>query len=468
MRLTRRSVLLGGLSAAALPATLSMVPRPVFAEAAPVLRAAPGLARIGPEDAAKTAIWGYDGAVPGPAIRLKQGERVRRRFVNDLPQASTVHWHGIRIENAMDGVPGLTQPVVAPGADFLYDFVVPDAGSYWYHPHNRSWEQQARGLYGPLIVEEAVPQEVDRDEMLLIDDWRLTEAWQVDESFGALHDWAHGGRLGNWATVNGDGDLSVPARRHERFRLRLVNTSNARILTLALIGLDGWTVAVDGQPLEAPVPLAAESDRIVLGPAQRVDVIVDVTGAEGEEAFVAGTNGDQRFALATFPISGVARTVRSAAPGALPPNPLPPVDPRAVARSVTLTMEGGAMGGLRRATMNGRTYDLRELAQRGKVWAFNGAVDMPEAPLVDARLGETVEITMVNRTAWPHAMHLHGHHFKRVGPDGGLGPWRDTDLVAARETARILFHADNPGDWLLHCHMLEHAEAGMRTWLRVG
>ena len=157
--------------------------------------------------------------MPGPVIRVRQGERVRRRFVNELPQASTVHWHGIRIENAMDGVPELTQAAVPPGGSFLYDFVAPDAGTYWYHSHNLTWEQLARGLYGALIVEEADGgPEVDRDELLLIDDWRLTPEAQIDQRFGAMGDRSHGlsGRLGNWVTINGVSDWRREVRRHER------------------------------------------------------------------------------------------------------------------------------------------------------------------------------------------------------------------------------------------------------------
>ena len=141
------------------------VPRADAPEAV-ALHASPGSVRLAPSDYPETPIWGYDGRVPGPTIRVRQGERVVRRFVNGLPQPSTVHWHGIRIENAMDGAPELTQPLVPPGEEFLYDFVAPDAGTYWYHPHHRSFEQMARGLYGALVVEESAAPEVDREEEL--------------------------------------------------------------------------------------------------------------------------------------------------------------------------------------------------------------------------------------------------------------------------------------------------------------
>ena len=428
------------------------------------LHARPGTARLAPSDYPETPIWGYEGRVPGPTIRVPQGGRVLRRFVNGLPQPSTVHWHGIRIANAMDGAPELTQPVVEPGSEFLYDFEAPDAGTFWYHAHHRAWEQMARGLYGALVVEERDAPAVDRDEVLLLDDWRLTKDAGLDDRFGALHDRAHAGRIGNWVTVNGDGEWSGEAARHERMRLRLANVANARIFTLDLKGLEGWTVALDGQPL--PVPRTAGT--LVLAPGQRADLIVDVVAEEGGEAVLASRERDGSFVLVAFSVHAPARRpVRLPATGTLPPNPVSPLGDLARAKRETLRMEGGAMGGLREARLAGRKVGIRDLAAQGKVWAFNGVAEMPERPLFAAHFGETVLLEMVNDTAWPHAMHLHGHHFRAIAPDGSAGPLRDTVLVERDETARIAFVADNPGDWLLHCHMLEHSVAGMLTWFRV-
>lgn len=459
-QVTRRQahqILFGAVASAALPVSAR-------AEPAVRLHAREGVAQLAPSGYPATRIWGYDGAVPGPTLRVRQGERLVRTFRNDLPQASSVHWHGIRIANAMDGVVGLTQPAVEPGAEFLYDFALPDAGTYWYHPHNRTYEQMARGLYGALIVEEAsgAPQ-VDRDEVLLLDDWRLTDEALIDESFGNMHDLAHAGRIGNWVTVNGKGAWSQDVAQHARLRLRVVNTANARIFTLGVQGLEGWVVALDGMPLDAPQPL----DRVTLAPAQRADLIVDVIADEGEEALLVSFEGDGGFAVAAFPVNSAARAGRLAAPAPLPPNPMPALGDLQAARHVDLKMEGGAMGGLREAMLDGQKTDIRDMAARGKVWAFNGMAGMGEAPLLEARLGETVRITMTNDTAWPHGMHLHGHHFRQILDDGTLGPWRDTLLMNRSETAEIAFVADNPGDWLLHCHMLEHASGGMMTWLRV-
>ena len=461
MNVSRRRFLAG---AAMLGLAGATRPRTTVATGAPTLRAAPSTGRLAPPGYPRTPLWVYDASVPGPVLRAARGERLTRRFVNDLPQPSTIHWHGIRIANSMDGVSDLTQPPVLPGGDFLYDFVVPDAGTYWYHPHHRAWEQMARGLYGALIVEEAQPPQVDRDEVLLIDDWRLAEDARIHESFGAMMDWSHAGRVGNWVTVNGSGDYRLAARHYERWRARLVNTANARIFSLGLWGMEGWIVALDGQPLDVPVL----ADRINLAPAQRADLIVDVTGEAGTQAHLVSFERDRTRTIATLDVEGRERPARLPAPAALPANSVPALHDLANARRVALRMEGGAMGGMREAMVDGRTMGIRELVEVGLVWAFNGAAaEMPREPLLDVSRGETVRIEMINDTAWPHAMHLHGHHFRRVDVDGRPGPLRDTISIDRSETVEIAFVADNPGSWLLHCHMLEHAASGMRTWLAV-
>lgn len=460
-RLTRRKFHQTILGTAAVCA----VPSVATARIPEVLIAREGHARLAPPDYPETSIWGYEGGVPGPIIRARQGDRIARQFRNALPEASSVHWHGIRIDNAMDGVAYLTQDPVQPDQEFLYDFALPDAGTYWYHPHNRTYEQMARGLYGALIVDEAdgAP-DVDIDEVLLLDDWRLTDDAQIAEGFGNLHDWSHAGRIGNWITVNGDGAWTRDVARHSRMRLRLVNAANARIFTLEARGLEGWVIALDGMPLDAPQPL----ERLTLAPSQRVDLLVDVVAESGDEAFLVSFERDGGYAIAAFPVAATARGQRLARPAPLPPNPVEALGPLANAKRAELVMEGGAMGGMRGAMMGGEMTDMREMAAAGKVWAFNGMADMVDTPLIEAKRGETIRIAMRNDTAWPHAMHLHGHHFRQIRSDGTTGPLRDTLLMNRNEVAEIAFVADNPGDWLLHCHMLEHAAGGMMTWLRVG
>ena len=452
-----------------LPAVASLASLPLSGKAGsdnyPVLQAVAGKARLTPDDYPETKVWTYGGSVPGTALRVKQGERLQRLFENQLSEPSAVHWHGVRIDNNMDGVPGLTQKVVEPGSQFVYDFVAPDAGTYWYHSHHRSWEQMARGLYGSLIVEEANPPEVDRDEVLLIDDWRLGDDAQITDDFGQMMQWSHAGRTGNWLTVNGVGmdTAALEVEQHERLRLRLVNVANASVFYLQLKGVQGKVVALDGQPLEQPQSL----DDLELAPAQRMDLIVDITAGEEEKAGLVLFSRSQEIPLMAFHVSGQKRTKRMPEPDALPANPLTPLKSPEGTPVTELLMEGGAMGVMRSATYKGKEVGMRELMQQGMAWAFNGVAGLTDKPLLTVKRDETVRIKLINDTAWPHGIHLHGHHFREVLGKDKFGPWRDTLLLRRGDRREIAFVADNPGDWLFHCHMLEHQAAGMKTWLQV-
>ncbi len=444
--------------------TAAAVALPNFGWASyPALVAKEAAQQIAPDGFSETRVWTYGGQVPGPEIRVSQGARVQRRLSNNLPQPTTVHWHGIRINNAMDGVPGLTQDVVPTGSHFDYDFKVPDAGTYWYHAHNRSMEQVARGLYGPLIVEEAVAPDVDRDLTLMLDDWRLDpETAQIMDDFGNGHDLSHAGRLGNLVSVNGRFDPVYSVCGGERLRLRLINASNARIFDLGLDGLSGWIVALDGMPLEVPLEV---NDRFPLAPAQRADLIVDVRAESSAVANLVSFERDGSYGLVRFDVSGPSKTART---GITPlvPNQMPDVSAENVPLH-RMEMQGGAMRWLESARIGESELSGQELSQLGRFWALNGDAERPAEPFLDAQKGTTHRIEFVNETAFPHAMHLHGHHFRLILQGGTLGPWRDTVLVERGQTRQIALVADNPGDWLLHCHMLGHAASGMMSWFRV-
>lgn len=414
--------------------------------------------------AASSSLWTYNDLTPGPEIRVAKGERVRVRLTNNLEEPTSVHWHGIRIDNAMDGVAGLTQEPVPPGESFDYDFTVPDSGTFWYHAHNRSWNQVARGLYGPLIVEEAGPAfDRDHDLTLVIDDWRLGNDGALDlASFGSLMDWSHGGRLGNWLTVNGRSLPTFTLKAGEAYRLRLICAANARVFELDPSRFGAKVLAYDGQPLPEPVTL--DYAPFLLGPAQRVDLLV----APQEDFALEEISGNEPFAFASFKVeesSGRDRVVPRLAANAIPEPDL------SNARNVRLDMTGGAMGGFAEIVYKGRRLQGEDFQTTGQMWAFNGVANLADEPLFGARRGETVVVETINNTAWVHAMHTHGHHF-RVLERSGLTvddgrPWRDTFLIGPQQTTKTAFVADNPGKWLLHCHMLEHAAAGMTTWFEV-
>lgn len=418
-----------------------------------------------------TDVWSYNGLVPGPEVRVKQGDEVRVRLVNNLPEPTTIHWHGIRLPNAMDGVPDLTQKAVNPGEEFDYRFRVPDAGTFWYHTHLRSWEQMARGLYGPLIVEEREPQNYESDLALIIDDWRLRENGQIDtSSFGNMMDSSHAGRFGNWITVNGKSQPTYEIFRSQLTRLRLINTCNARILRIKIPGLNAHVIARDGQPI-APEFLGDES--FDLAPAQRIDLSLEANSGSPEELkMFALTQRGEPVELARFAVrDGTRKPEASYRPvDPLPENPLSKVINPSQAMRVELLMQGGAMGRLSAATFNGQQMGIRELVRLGQAWALNGVAGLTEKPLFKASVGQTVLVSIANDTAWPHAMHLHGHHFRVLERNNRKltdESWIDTVLMDRAETITIAFVADNPGKWLIHCHMLEHQAAGMKTWFHI-
>lgn len=468
--LSRRAVLAAS-GGAALAACLP--PWPGRASPMPAYRlvARAGHAHLVGAPHPETAVWAFDGQVPGPEIRVRQGERLQVTVENRLDEETTVHWHGLRVPNAMDGVPHLTQPPIAPGASFVYEFEVPDAGTYWYHPHQRSFEQVGRGLYGPLIVEERAPIAVDRDVTWVLDDWRLSPDAQISPDFGNFMDASHNGRIGNTVTVNGYILEAFEVRAGERLRLRLINAANARIFGLELEGHRPVVIALDGQPV---APHAPADGRIVLGPAMRADLVIDLTGSPGARFTLADTfyrGREYRLLDLVYAEAAPLREHPLDAPVALPANTMPEPD-LATAERHEISFGGGMMGGMMSATMGGRPVDMRELMQRGMAWAINGVVAEGHvmAPLLTVQRGRSYVLAMHNDTAWHHPMHLHGHSFRVITRDGQPTrhrEWQDTVLMAPRERVEIAFVADNPGMWMFHCHILEHQAAGMMGVIRV-
>tara|TARA_R110000787_G_scaffold71626_15_gene159308 strand:+ start:489 stop:1940 length:1452 start_codon:yes stop_codon:yes gene_type:complete len=469
-RISRRSFLAGGTGFTA----LAVLPLRGGAAAATVPHyrfvAAHGRTHLLGAENPDTAVWAYNGAVPGPGIRVRQGDRLRVAVENRLDEETTIHWHGLRVPNAMDGVPHLTQKPIAPGATFTYEFDVPDAGTYWYHPHQRGFEQVARGLYGPLIVEERNPIRVDRDLTWVLDDWRLTSDAQISKDFGNFHDMSHSGRVGNSLTINGRVAEPLAVRRGERVRLRLINAANARIFGLEFAGHRPTIVAYDGQPVD---PHEAPNGRIVLGPAMRIDLVIDMTGRPGERFTVE----DKFYKGLEYPVLDLVygpaplrdRPLQTSI--TLAPNTMPEPD-LATAERHDVRFGGGMMGGMMTGMMGRRRVSMREMMHSGKAWTINGVAATGHVmdPLLTVKRGRTCVLALANDTAWPHPIHLHGHSFRVVSRNGKptrRREWQDTVLMSPRERAEIAFVADNPGDWMFHCHIFEHQEGGMMGVIRI-
>ena len=442
------------------------------------LHAAMDPVRLVPEPIGSTDAWCFNGSVPGPEIRVRQGERIRVNVTNGLNEETTVHWHGMRVPNAMDGVPHLTQAPIRSGGAFTYEFDALDAGTFWYHPHQRSFEQVGRGLYGPLIVEEPSPIRVDRDLTWVLDDWRLTKDGQISEDFGNLHDMSHNGRIGNTVTINGQVPDTFSVRRGERIRLRLINAANARIF-----GIDFGThkpviVAIDGQPVAPHIP---EDGLLVLGPAMRMDVVIDMVG-----------DVNQRYSLTDPFYQGLKyrlvdlvyadTPLRDRVPDwdmQLSTNPLSEPDLNDAERHEVM-FNGGMMGGMVMQELGGSMGhermgamgSMRGMMHTGKIWFINGVAAEGHImePMLTLRHGQSHIISMTNATAWHHPIHFHGHSFRVISRNGNPTAhkeWQDTVLMVPKERVEIAFVADNPGDWMFHCHILEHQAAGMMGVIRV-
>jgi len=431
-----------------------------------VLRPGKASVQLVPENYPATPVWAYNQVVPGPEIRLTQGDRVQIAVENALDEQTTVHWHGLRVPHNMDGVPHLTQEPIEPGQRFVYEFDVPDAGTYWYHPHQRSSEQVGRGLYGPMIIEEREPITVDRDITWVIDDWRLKNDARISDDFANRHDMSHNGRIGNTVTINGQIPDSFQVQHGERIRLRLINVANARNMALDFHDHQPWIVALDGQPVTPHEPI---NQTVVLGPAMRADIVLDMSGDPNSRFTITDTFYTGReyklIDVVYSPQSLRSNALDSAI--ALPANTLPEPFMSGITRH-QIRFSGGMMGRM----MMGERNNMMSMMRERKMWFINGvaASDYVMDPLMTLERNRSYLIEMINDTAWHHPIHLHGHSFRVVRRNGEATkhqPWQDTVLMAPEENVEIALVADNPGDWMFHCHILEHQAAGMMGIIRV-
>lgn len=472
--LTRRRFLLGAAAAG-----ITVTTRPMAAAgddpAVPlVLTPAPGKATLGDAGGSETAVWCYNRLVPGPELRIPQGRPVRFAVDNALDEGTTIHWHGIRVPNAMDGVPGLTQPLIEPGTRFVYEFTPPDAGTFWYHPHADSLQQLGRGLAGPLIVEEAEPVFADRDLVWMLQDWRLVADQQIAPGFGRPMDAVMNGHVGNVVTLNGKRSVDQAVTAGERLRVRLINGALARIMALRFEGHRPVIIAVDGQPCE---PFEPDGARVVIGPAMRVDIILDMQGDPGQRYAVVDDYYDTlAYELTNFAYSSgqPVRTHPADASIKLPANPIPEPD-LGNAQPTDLHLQGGMAGAGALMGLGGLNGVMTPGMDGSAAWAVNGMSMTGDGqagmtPMATFQRGQSVLLTMRNDTAWSHPMHIHGHSLKVLTRNGASVPHRqfaDTVLLAPRDVVTCAFVADNPGDWMLHCHVADHQMAGLMTVFRV-
>jgi FtsP/CotA-like multicopper oxidase with cupredoxin domain len=363
-----------------------------------------------------------NGTTPGPELRVTEGDVVEVRLVNDdVVEGATLHWHGIDVPNAADGVAGVTQDAVMPGEEHVYRFVAEDPGSYWYHSHQVSHEQVQKGLFGAVVVEPRGGTDADVDEVLL------------------MHQYGAGG------TVDGQlGTTTVDAEPGDRVRLRMVNTDNG-LATVWVPGTEFRVLAVDGRDLHQPDPLR---DRAVSVPAGgRVDLgfTVPETGARVDlssgAAVVVGP-GDTDAPNSRPPAERLDLLDYGV------PRP-PPFDVTAPDRRFDYVIDRAP------GFLDGTP---------GLWWTVNGGL-YPDVPMYMVSEGDVVVFEIVNDSGDSHPMHLHGHHALVLSRDGqpatGSPWWTDSLEVGVGERYEVALLADNPGLWMDHCHNLPHAAEGL-------
>lgn len=421
--------------------------------------------------------WSY-GPLPASEIRVRKGETLRAEVINALPAPTTVHWHGIALRNDMDGVPDMTQSAIAPGSSFRYEFTVPDAGTYFFHPH--VGVQLDRGLYGPLIVEDpADGSDYDLEAVVVLDDWldgvdgrdpdqelrRLQDAGMAGMGMGADHGGMGGGMgmgtdpeapLGSDGgdvryphyLINGrvgDDPVTFTGRPGQRVRLRLVNAGSDTSFRVAVGGHRLRITHTDGFPVE-PVT----TDNVLIGMGERYDAIVEL--GDGVFPLVAGAEGKTGQAFALIRTGGGTPPPPDVRPAELDSTPLT-ADALSAADGVRLSRRGPD-----------RVLDVvLGSDMTNYVWTINGKA-FPDREPLDVTEGERVRLRFVNHTMMAHPMHLHGHTYQVVAPTGA-GPRKDTSLVLPMRTVEIDFDATNPGRWMTHCHNIYHGEAGMMAEL---
>jgi len=448
------------------------------------------------------AMLGYNGQIPGPLISVDQDVTVVVTFVNDAPFASSIHWHGLRQDNRFDGVPGLTQDPVPPGGSFVYEVSFPDAGLYWYHPHHREEAQQELGLYGNMLVkapDHGFLPAADREEILVLDDFQIGPGGQVP--FG-VHEtnFALMGRFGNVLLINGEEQSTFHARVGESVRWFVTNVSNTRT----------WNVVVDGHAIEveasdlSPYAEPVWEESITIAPAERY--IVDLHPEQpGRYPIMNRVQSLDHTRGLFFPeIDTLGWLVVAPADRDEPRGPsstparetiakelqeLAEWDDATPDRELELLLRSDGLPPLTEWILRADqsfflpvefsdTMPMMNWSSTGNEveWVIREPATGRENMDIDWHFErDTIEkVRIVNRRDSQHAMqhpiHVHGQRFLVLSYNGRPVEhrvWKDTVLIPAGMTADILVEFTNPGAWMIHCHIAEHLETGMKMTFRV-
>jgi FtsP/CotA-like multicopper oxidase with cupredoxin domain len=395
-----------------------------------------------------TRVWTYGGTMPGPLIDAKVGDELVVHFTNALPEPTMVHWHGVRLPAAMDGSPSVQAPVKT-GESFDYRFRLKDAGLFWFHPHLRTGEQVERGLAGVLRVRGEGEPDVDDERVLVLDDVKLGDDGQfpryVDDASKML------GREADTLLVNGVRDAELRVRPGALERLRIVNVANGRFFNLAIEGTKLTVIGTDG----GRVPEPYTSDRLLVAPAERYDVLfraprrdadLALTTEPYERGHDTGKNPAKR--VATIRVRGEPVTADKPLPSGRPVTRLPA--PTGPAVKFVLD-EGTTPAGELTFTLN------------GKAW--------PDVPAERVGVGEVRLLELENHAEMDHPFHVHGTFFQVLTVNGVPAPRlveKDTVIVPMKGKVTAVARFDEPGAWMVHCHINEHSDGGMMGEILVG
>ncbi|MCU0659571.1 MAG: multicopper oxidase family protein [Polyangiaceae bacterium] len=396
-----------------------------------------------------TPVWAYNGAVPGPLLSARVGDRLVARFTNRLPEPTTIHWHGIRLPADMDGSP-MVRPPILPGDSYRYEFTLKDPGLYWFHPHVRSDIQVQRGLYGALLVRGPGEPESDDERILMLDDVRLKADGSLAEFLDDRSKMM--GREGNTLLINGAVTPTLRFRPGALVRLRLVNTANGRFFHLRLPGLSWRVLGSDGGFFPEPY----DAERVLITPGERYDLMVRMPSTAGaidllNEPYERGHESahDPVMKVATFLVEGAPVERELPLPGSFSaPEALAPREPTFSLRFNEEFLPDGEL----RFTVNGKAH--------------------PDVPMTMVERDSIHAFDVINDSDMDHPFHLHGFFFQVLARNGAPEPParllnKDTILLPAKQSLRLISRFDEPGMWMYHCHILEHAELGMMGEIHV-
>jgi len=393
--------------------------------------------------------WGFNNSIPGPVLKANRGDMMVIKVKNDLREATVVHWHGIRLPSSMDGTDDVQRPI-QPGEEFEYRFVVPDAGTFWYHSHQNETEQMERGMYGALIVEEDSNVITDEDRIFMIDDMKLTATNEFKEG-NFFQRWfeRHDGREGETLLVNGKENSLIKMHAGQMERWRFINASSAKYFRLHFEGKTFKIIGTDGGLLET----AQEVNEVLIIPGERVEIIAGPF-AEGEIFSIESLPYNRMTSIKPKRQKYATVKVGASKPSvAFIPENLRTIESLASHDAIVTRKVNFSVGPSWKHGIN---------------FLVNGDVHTGDKPV---NVGELQVWEVSNTSLMDHPFHLHGFFFQVLEENGkplDYKAWKDTYNLKPKSKIKIAWIPDNrPGRWMYHCHILEHHEAGMMAHFEV-